>query len=428
MKTLRFVFVGVALAAMVASLNASPWAGFRGGSGDGISTEKNLPIKWSAASGVKWKAALPGRGNSSPVVTSKRVYLTAQTKDLGLWVIAIDKASGKEAWRRKVAGGALVAKGPKNLYAHRHDPATSTPVADEKHVWAFFGTGNLVCLDAAGNQKWARNLVKEFGAYDITFGMGSSPRLWKGKLYIACMTKGASYVAALNSADGKTLWKKDRRLPAKDDGPDAYSTPVIWQGKGREELLVAGSDHINSYNPANGKQLWISGGFTVKSPYGRIIASPAVSPGVIVQCAANPGDGGLGRAIALRAGGRGNVTTSAHLWTLERTAPDSSTPVCYDGRAYLVRGNGITLCLDLLTGRKLWEERLAQGQYFSATVAGDGKVYVLGTSGTCTVLQSGAKFAKLAENKLPGTFYATPAISDGTIYLRSENVLYAVGK
>ena len=141
-----------------------------------------------------------------------------------------------------------------------------------------------------------------------------------------------------------------------------------------------------------------------------------------------PGDGGLGRAIALRAGGRGNVTTSARLWILERTAPDSSTPVCYDGRAYLVRGNGITLCLDLITGRKLWEERLAQGQYFSATVAGDGKVYVLGTSGTCTVLQSGAKFAKLAENKLPGTFYATPAISDGTIYLRSENVLYAVGK
>jgi len=428
MKTWRIAFVGVALAAMVSSLQAATWAGFRGNAGSGISSEKNLPVKWSATSGVKWKAMLGGRGNSSPVVTTKRVYLTTQTKDLALWVIALDKASGKEAWRRKVASGALAAKGPKNLYANRHNPATSTPVADEKHVWAFFGTGHLVCLDAAGKQVWASNLAEEFGAYDITFGMGSSPRLWKGRLFIACMTKGSSYVAALNPANGKVLWKKNRRLPALKDGPDAYSTPVIWQGRTGDELLVAGSDHINAYHPANGDQLWVSGGFSIKSPYGRIIASPAVSPGVIIQCSANPGDGGLGRAIALRAGQRGNITTSARLWALERTTPDSSTPVILDGRAYLVRGNGITICLTINDGRKLWTERLAQGQYFSAAVAGDGKVYILNTAGTCTVLQSGAKFTKLAENKLPGAFYSTPAISDGTIFLRSEDTVYAVGK
>ena len=428
MNTLRTAILGAALAAIASPLHAENWAGFRGNSGSGISTEKNLPVKWSATSGLKWKVALPGRASSSPVATSKRIYLTTQTKDLALWVIAFDKTTGKEAWRKRVASGALAAKGPKNLYAHRHNPATSTPVADDSHVWAFFGTGHLVCLDAAGKQIWARNLAKEYGAYDVTFGMGSSPRLWKGKLYIACMTKGASYVAALNPATGKTLWKKNRRLPAKDDGPDAYSTPVIWRGNTGDELLIAGSDHINSYHPVNGQQLWVSGGFTIKSPYGRIIASPAVSPGVIVQCSANPGDGGLGRAIALRAGQRGNITTSARLWTLERTTPDSSTPVILDGRAYLVRGNGITLCLDLATGRKLWTERLAQGQYFSAAVAGDGKVYILNTTGACTVLQSGAKFSKLAENKLPGTFYSTPAISNGKIFLRSENTLYAVGK
>ena len=162
MKTWRITFVGVALAAMVSSLQAATWAGFRGDAGSGISPEKNLPVKWSTSSGVKWKAALGGRGNSSPVVTAKRVYLTTQTKDLALWVIALDKASGKEAWRRKVASGTLAAKGPKNLYANRHNPATSTPVADEKHVWAFFGTGHLVCLDAAGKQVWARNLAEEF--------------------------------------------------------------------------------------------------------------------------------------------------------------------------------------------------------------------------------------------------------------------------
>jgi len=405
---------------------ADSWPGFRGAAGTGISTETNLPTTWSATTNVKWQIDLPGRGNSSPVATKNRIYVTAQTEDLGLWLIAIEKHSGKLIWKKKLASGELTASGEKNLYAHRHNPATPTVAASESQIWAFFGTGDLFCLNAAGKQQWHRNLVVDYGDYNIAFGMASSPRLWKGKIYIHCATKGPSYVLALDVRNGKALWKKERNFESEEDGADAYSSPVVWQRLNREELLVAGKDHLNSYDLNTGEQKWFSAGFKVKSPYGRIIASPAVSTDVIVQCAGNPGGGGIGRAIAIRPGGNGDVTQSGRLWSIERTAPDGATPVCYGDYVYLVRANGITICADLKTGKKLWEERVAQGEYFCSTIAGDNKVYVLGTTGVCTVIEAGPKFNRLAENKLPGIFYASPAISDGILFFRSENALFAI--
>ena len=420
------LMVAFIAAVSIQPISAATWPGFRGAAGTGVSDESELPTQWSLDKNLAWSVTLPGRGNSSPVVTSDRVYLSTHTPDLGLWVLAIEKASGELIWKEKMNSGQLAAKGPENLWAHRHNPATSTLAADESHVWAFFGTGQLYCLNKRGDIQWQRDLVKDYGEYDITFGMGSSPRLWKGRLYINCITKGPSYVVALDAKTGETIWKRDRDLPAEADGADAYSTPVVWEGSGKEELLVAGSDHINAYDLRSGKQLWIAGGFKIKSPYGRIIASPAVSQDVIIQCAGNPGGGGLGRAIALKAGERGEISETGRLWTIERTAPDASTPVCYGDLAFLVRANGITLCVDLKTGEVFWEERMAQGEYFCAAVAGDQKVYLLGTTGICTVVDASKTFRKLGENKLPGTFYSSPAISDGMLFLRSENTLYAV--
>ena len=424
--SLGCLIAALAIVSFAPSSQADSWPGFRGAAGTGISTETNLPTSWSATTNIKWQIDLPGRGNSSPVATKHRVYVTAQTEDLGLWLIAIEKHSGKLIWKKKLASGELAASGEKNLYAHRHNPATPTVAASESQIWAFFGTGDLFCLNAAGKQQWHRNLVEDYGDYDIAFGMASSPRLWKGKIYINCATKGPSYVLALDVSRGKTLWKKERNFEAEQDGADAYSSPVVWQRSNREELLVAGKDHLNSYDLNSGEQKWFSAGFKVKSPYGRIIASPAVSTDVIVQCAGNPGGGGIGRAIAIRPGGNGDVTESERLWTIERTAPDGATPVCYGDYVYLVRANGITICADLKTGTKQWEERVAQGEYFCSTIAGDNKVFILGTTGVCTVIEAGPKFNRLAENKLPGIFYASPAISDGILFLRSETSLYAI--
>ena len=193
---------------------AENWSGFRGAAGTGVSREADLPLNWSMKENVAWQTDLPGRGESSPAVNSRRIFLTSQTEDDALWVIAVDRESGNIAWKKNVGSGQLAAYGPKELYAHRHNPATPCPSADEEHVCAYFGTGLLVCLDVDGNEVWRRDLVKEYGPYEIRFGMASSPRLWGDRLYIACMTKGPSYVVALDKKTGDEVWKRRvRRIP-----------------------------------------------------------------------------------------------------------------------------------------------------------------------------------------------------------------------
>jgi len=407
---------------------AETWPGWRGAAGRGVAPEEDLPIQWSADKNIAWKTELPGRSNASPAVTSKRVYLTSQMEDRSLWVLAIDRKDGSIAWQQKVGSGVLTAQGPKSLYAHRHNPATPSPAADDKHVWAYFGSGLLVCLDASGKLQWQRDLVKDYGAYTIRFGMASSPRLWGDLVYVACMTKGPSYVVALDKKTGKEVWKTDRRLPAsQEDSPDAYSSPVVLQTKDRTELLVAGCDHVNAYDLLTGKQLWISGGLEIDSPYARNVASPAISDDVIVVCSPNPPGSNTDRAIALRTGGSGDITKSHRLWDYRPYNPDCSTPVCYQGNVYMIRDDGIASCLDLTSGKSHWRKRLAKGTYRTSVVAGDNKVYFLARDGLCTVIRAGTEGEILAQNQLPGTFYATPAISDGVLYLHAYGRLYAVG-
>jgi outer membrane protein assembly factor BamB len=408
---------------------ADNWPGWRGASGCGVSRETGLPTQWSVDENLLWKTELPGRSNASPAVTSDRLYLTSQTEDNSLWVIAIDRSDGQVAWRKKVGHGALAAQGPQNLYAHRHNPATPSPAADEQHVWAYFGTGLTVCLDRSGQLLWQRDLAKEFGAYVIRFGMASSPRLWGDLLYIACMTKSPSYVLALDTRSGKQVWKVDRKLPAtQEDSPDVYSSPVVLQGPDRDSLLISGCGHVTAYDLKTGEQCWISGGLYTDSPYDRTIVSPAVSREVIVACTPNPPGSNTDRAIAVRTGGQGDVTASHRLWEYRPFNPDCSTPVCYRGNVYMVRDDGIASCLDLNTGKVHWRQRLKVGTYRASLVAGDNKVYVLERDGTCSVIQAGTEGNVLAENELPGTFYATPAISDGVVYLHAYGRLYAVSR
>ena len=423
----RLTLVGSALLLLHSSIAlAESWPAWRGAAGRGVSSESNLPTEWSIDKSLAWKIDLPGRSNSSPVVTSNRIYLTTQDKDNSLWVLSVDRADGRIVWKKNVGRGTLKTFGDKNLYAHRHNASTPSPTADEERVWAFFGTGLLVCLDRSGVLRWKRDLVKDYGPYSVRFGMASSPRVWGDLIYLVCLHKGPSYVVALNKSTGKEVWRTPRKLPAKNDGPDAYSSPIVLATKNRTELVVAGSDHVNAYDLLTGKQLWISSGLTIDNQYGRIIASPAVSDQVVVANSANPLGGKLGRAIAIKTGGSGDVTKSHRLWTYAPYTPDAPTPVCYEGRVYFVRDEGVGSCLDLKTGQTYWRKRISNGPFRASVLAGDGKVYFLNLDGLCTVIQSGPEGRVLARNLLPGTFFATPAISDGTIYLRGHRRLYAV--
>lgn len=424
--TARFVITFAALTIGSIAV-ADTWPQFRGATGDGVSKEKNLPVKWSSDSGVAWTCDLPGRANSSPAVTANRIDVTSQTDDNSLWVISIDRKTGQVIRQIKVGSGTLDANADPKLWSHRHNPATPSPIADDEHVWAFFGTGLLVCIDAkSGSVSWKKDFVADYGKYDISFGMGATPRMWGDLIYVACQTKGPSYVVALDKRTGKEVWKSDRKLKAADDGPDAYTTPLVWEHDGRTELIVSGSDHVNSYDLKTGKQNWISNGLAINSQYGRVIASPVAADGIVVATSASPAGGGLGHVLAVRGDGRGDISGTRQLWRFPKTTPDSSTPVAYGGKVYFITDSGIATCADIKTGQQLWQKRLGTGPFHAGLVAGDGKVYALGIDGKCVVIDAGTDGKVLSENQLAGTFYATPAISDGVIYLRAYERLVAI--
>jgi outer membrane protein assembly factor BamB len=428
LSTLSLICVSAILACS-GSGRADSWPQLRGDKGHGISKEKNLPSTWSAKKGILWTTKLSGRGNSSPAVTSKRVDITTQDESNGLWIVSVNRQNGKVLKATKVGSGKLVAAGPANLYASKHNAATPSPIADETNIWAFFGSGLLVCVDAQTHKvKWSHDMVSKFGNYKITFGMASSPRLWGDLLYVACMTKGNSYVVAFNKSTGSEVWRKQRSLLAKDDGPDAYSTPVIDTSFDRDLLLLAGSDHVNAYHLATGQQEWLSDGLKIESPYGRVIASPVpTEEGIVIATSANPGGGGKGQVIAVDTRGRGDLSKK-RAWTFLKSTPDSSTPVALNGLVFMATDSGIATCLSIKTGEKKWQKRLPGGPFHAALVAGDGKVYFQSTTGICSVVKADDSGEILATNTLPGTFYATPAISDGVIFLRSYEHLIAVGK
>lgn len=410
---------------LVTSVVADEWPGFRGATGSGVSSEKDLPTSWAQDKGVLWSVDLPGKGNSSPVVTARRIDLTTQTEDGSLFLISIDRRTGQITRELNLGSGKLAAKGPANLYAHRHNAATPTVVADSDHTWAFFGTGLLVCVRASdGEIVWQKDLVKEYGAYDITFGMGSSPRMAGDNIIVSCLTKGPSYVVALNKSTGKEIWKHDRLFHAADDGPDAYTTPTIYESNNGTSLLISGSDHVDARLLSSGKQTWSAAGLRIDSPYGRVIASPiGTRNGIVVATSANPAGAGKGRVIGVefRKG-------SKQLWSVETSSPDSSSPVILDNLVYMIADNGIATCVDCNTGDVKWKKRLSNGggPYHASLVAGAGKVYFLNTDGLCTVIEHGGAGNMLSKNTLEGTFYATPALSDGLIYLRAYERLYAI--
>src|SRR5437868_2778164 len=226
--------------------------------------------------------------------------------------------------------------------------ATPTPVSDGEFVWVMFGTGDLACLDRAGKIIWQRNLVKEYGPYKTNHGYGSSPMLLDGKVFIACMHQGPSYLLAVDAKTGKNIWKKDRNLEPKDEAQDSYSSPIFFHGASGTQVILAGAESVNAYDPATGDQIWISGGMKVPHPYGRTIAGPTAGEGVILAVAS--GFQNRGYTVALKSDGKGDVSETAKLWTSAKFSADCPTPVIYQGKVFSVRDDGMASCLDLKTG------------------------------------------------------------------------------
>jgi outer membrane protein assembly factor BamB len=398
------------LSAIALPVFAADWSNWRGPDGLGVSPDKGFPLEWSRSKNVAWTATVPGKGSSSPVVVGDRVYVTAQTEDTGMHVMALDRKTGAVVWDREVAKG--------RAKAHQlHNMATPTVVADPRHVWALFGTGDLACADRDGKIVWQRNLGKEYGAYNANHGYGSSPMLLDGRLYVAWMHQGPSYLLAVDAATGKDVWKKDRDHGAKDEAKDSYSSPLFLRSGGRTEVVLAGAGAVDAYEPATGTQRWSAKGFEVPHPYGRTIAGATAGEGLVVAVAS--GFQNRGRTVALRAGGEGDVTTSHRAWTFDKFSPDCPTPVIHRGLLFTIRDDGMASCVDLKTGEPHWQERLFTENVKVSPVAAAGRIYFTSGQGNCAVVKAAAKFEVLARNERGEETLSTPALSDGRIYLRT---------
>jgi len=287
----------------------------------------------------------------------------------------------------------------------------------------------VTAVDFTGKRRWTYDLQKEHGAFGLQWGYASSPLLHDGKLIVevlhGTLTEGPSYLIAFDGESGKVLWYHERKTDATRECPDAYTTPTVLMHDGQAQLVVSGADWVTAHDPASGAEIWRAGGLNPeKRGNYRICSSPLVVDGMIYAPTRNR------PLIALKAGGRGDVTTSHLAWRFnDKGGPDVPTPVCDGTFFYMVNDRGIATCLDAKTGAVVWgPERTAMGTVSASPLLADGKLYITNESATTTVLQAGGSFNVLATNQLDdGYTISSMAVSGRRIFMRTSQHLYCIG-
>ena len=409
------------LGVLVISLSvarAENWPQWRGPNLNGISNEKNLPVKWTPEENVAWKVALPGVSGSTPIIWRDRIFLSVADGDnLALWCVS--KNNGEVIWKQPLGAG--------NVKMRKHNMSSPSPVTDGRAVDVMTGTGILKAFDFSGKELWTRDIQKDYGEFGLNWGYASSPLLFEDSLFVQVLhgmkTDEPSYVMRIDKKSGKTLWKVDRPTNAIRESPDSYTTPALLQYGKTTEIVITGGDCVTGHDPANGKELWRANGLNPdNNPFYRIVASPIVFNEIIyAPTRVKP-------LLALRAGGRGDITSSHVLWSTVN-GPDVPTPVTDGKYFYIINDRGIVWCLDAKTGAEVYgQQRIKPGTYSGSPVLADGKIYITNEEGITTVIAAGPKFEVLAENPFNDYCLSSPAISDGRIFIRTSGHLYAIGK
>jgi outer membrane protein assembly factor BamB len=397
---------------------ADNWPQWRGPQLNGTSSETNLPIRWSKSEGMAWTLPLPAWSGSTPIIWGDRLFLNvADGPQVFLW--CVDRDTGRVVWRRPIASG--------NRQIRKQNMSSPSPVTDGMHVWVMTGTGVLKAFDFAGNERWTRDLQHDYGLFGQLYGYGSSPLLFEDSLYVQVLhgsqTAEPSYLLRIDKATGKTTWRVNRLTNARQESPDAYTTPALVRYGDRSEIVVSGADVVTGHDPATGAEVWRAEGL---NPSGdgiyRIIASPFVYDAIVYAPSRER------PMLALKAGGRGNVSRSHVLWRF-MNGPDVPTPVSDGTYVYVINDRGIMWCLDAKTGATVYErQRLRPSTYTGSPIIADGKIYITNEDGLTSVVQAGPKFAVLAENDLGEYTLSSPAVSDGQLFIRTDKFLYAIGE
>jgi outer membrane protein assembly factor BamB len=435
------------LAAVGRGAPATEWPGFRGPSASGVADGQDLPESFNGVTGanVRWKVAVPGLAHSSPIVWGDRVYLTSAISSRGdatfkpglygegtasedrtpqKWVvIAIDRKTGKTVWQQTAYEGV-----PKEKRHIKATYANATPATDGRYVVAFFGSQGLFAFDMNGRLAWKKDLgVLNTGAYDLPeyeWGTASSPIIYKDLVIVQCDTQNESFVMASDIRTGKTVWKTLRKeLPS-------WGTPTVVRPlKGQAELVTNASNYVRGYNPDTGVELWRLGGSSkITAP------TPIFSSGFVVVASGRAPERPI---FAIKPGGLGDITPAAdapssdHVaWRKTGRGSYMPTPLIYGPIVHVLANAGLFDAYDLATGREIYRQRVEHGgSGFSASpVAADGRIYLSSEDGDIFVVRTGPAFELLGKNPMGEPLMATPAIAGGTMYVRGERHLFAVGK
>ena len=422
------------------------WPSFRGPGASGISDGQNLPDRWDPKTGqnVLWRTPIPGLAHSSPVVWGDRVFVTTAvstdpkatfrpglygdgdaSKDQSVhrWMLySIDKKTGKIIWERLAHEGAPIEKRHiKSTYAN------STPATDGRIVVSWFGSEGVYAYDFKGRLLWKVDIGKiDLGAYDIPtyeWGPASSPIIWNNLVILQVDTQADSFLLALDAATGKTVWKTDREeIPS-------WGTPTIANTSAGPVLVTNASNYIRGYDPKTGKELWRLGGSSkITAP------TPICADDLIIVVS---GRGPERPIFVVRPSARGDLTlpsgqksSDAVVWSMTGRGSYMPSPLAYNGTLYILNNNGLFDAYNLKTGAEVYRQRLPNvGSGFSASpVAADGKIYLSSEDGEILVIAAGEKFNQIATNSMGELLMATPALSEGVMYVRSSTSLFAIGQ
>jgi len=398
------------------------WPRFRGPAATGVSEDKGLPVTWSDTQNVLWKTPLPGFGASSPVLLGDRIILTCYSgygldqdqpgdpQNLKLHVIAINQADGRIVWDKSVE-----ARTPEQRYqgfVTIHGYASATPTSDGQAVFVFFGRSGVFAYSVTGDLLWKATV----GDHTHPWGSAASPILWRNLLIVNASEESGSLVA-LDKANGREIWRVEGIR-------QSWSTPlVVALPNGGEELVVSLRDRVLGLEPATGQKLWECAGVQ-----DYVVPSVIGHDGVVFVTA-----GRKGHTLAIRAGGRGDVTKTHILWQLDKS-PKVGTPVYYQGHLYWISHQGVAVCVQAETGKVVFEQRLeirGRGdKAYASLIVADGRLYGVTRQDGTFVLAAEPEFSQLAHNRLSDAsiFNATPMVCRSRLLLRSDRFLYCIGK
>ena len=405
-------------------IRAENWPGWRGPSGDGVSAGEGIPTKWSSTENIAWRIVIPGEGHSSPIVWGDKVFLTSSLTEKNKRILlCIDRLSGQTVWQRDVV------QSPPETIHRLNSRASGTPATDGKQVYVTFmraegdeviapnvGSERLItpgkiivaAYDLDGNEKWKTNV----GDFVSAHGFNTCPVLFEDLLILNGDHDGDAYLVALDRQSGRQRWRTRRENKTR-----SYVTPIIREIDGITQMILSGSLCVASYDPRNGKRHWI-----VDGPTEQFVASMVYDGKYVFATGGYPER----HTLAIRPGGKGNVTDTHIAWRTTRGAAYVPSPIISGRYLLMVADSGIASCFEARTGKRHWMERLPGG-HSPSPVSADGLVYFVSDRGVTTIIRPSETFAVIAKNELGEPVSASPAISQGQIFLRTHQHLYCIG-